>query len=453
MKISRQSLFNFSIGAIILVFLLIVLKSHQQVKAQNQIKVFPALYEIENSQKIGWENPLASLSLDLSSDAPFESFNKDNSAFLYQIKEEEIKQEGNEENQEQDLSENPLVSENLSQNQEATSSTGIVTGDSNVAVNLLNFVNTNFTQEQLITFILDNFSPLAGNIDLEEVFNQPINSFEIQFPNLAQLINNSSGEINNNINIQAITGYNNIEVEEGKVILKTGNANVALNVLNFLNTNFHQGNVAFIIVNNFNDWFGDLVFPGEKEWQAGSSNIVQQNNQNNSSEVNNQLNINATTGENEINGGNEESLIYTGQVNTNLNLFSLTNSNLNSSWFLGLFNNFGNWSGNVYSAPDSFYYSQLGNLMLLASGNGFNSSSYQMVSSSQADISNQINIEASTGDNTVKSGEDSSVVISTGNINLAVNLLNFANSNFEGRTGIVALINNYGNWIGDIAFG
>ncbi len=113
MKISRQSLFNFSIGAIILVFLLIVLKSHQQVKAQNQIKVFPALYEIENSQKIGWENPLASLSLDLSSDAPFESFNKDNSAFLYQIKEEEIKQEGNEENQEEENKENQENFENL----------------------------------------------------------------------------------------------------------------------------------------------------------------------------------------------------------------------------------------------------------------------------------------------------------------------------------------------------
>ena len=332
------------------------------------------------------------------------------------------------------------------------SGSSLETGQSNVSVNEINFFNSNFNNSFLINFILNNFSEIEGDINLEEEIKKVV----IEFPDFSQIINENQGVINNVMNIQAITGYNKVFLEDGNVIIRTGDANVALNVINFVNSNFNNLKLSFLIINNFGNLLGDLIFPGENEWQDNFGDNLQEN-KNNEATVNNQINIETETGNNVINtnnvNGEENTLISAGESNVNLNVYNLLNSNLKSNWFFGVFNNFGIWNGHIFSLPSGFNLNQSSNLLLFSSNNISSfSNDLQTISNSQGQINNQINVEADTGNNEINL-DNGEAVIKTGNINIAVNLLNFINSNFDNKVGILALVNNYGSWRGDIAFG
>jgi hypothetical protein len=73
------------------------------------------------------------------------------------------------------------------------------------------------------------------------------------------------------------------------------------------------------------------------------------------------------------------------------------------------------------------------------------------MSTSTAIISNDVHVVANSGDNVVKDTSTSS--ISTGKTFAAANIVNIANTNVVGRNWILAIINIFGDFNGNIAFG
>jgi len=80
----------------------------------------------------------------------------------------------------------------------------------------------------------------------------------------------NDAKVVNNITLDANTGGNSASKNVGgDNMIKTGDADVKLTLMNFVNNNFVGGRVFLTVVNVFGSWMGDLVGPGaEKEVYA-----------------------------------------------------------------------------------------------------------------------------------------------------------------------------------------
>ena len=65
-------------------------------------------------------------------------------------------------------------------------------------------------------------------------------------------------------------------------------------------------------------------------------------------------------------------------------------------------------------------------------------------------IENEVLAVSDTGENTI---EGNSASINTGNANAVTNLINILNSNVSDTNWLLGMINIFGNWQGDLAFG
>jgi hypothetical protein len=98
--------------------------------------------------------------------------------------------------------------------------------------------------------------------------------------NASDTSNNSSNteqtntaHITNNINLSANTGGNTAnENTGGSSTVKTGNANVIANLVNFVNNNIvGKGKLVVTVVNVFGSWVGNLITPGHTK-EEGAQN-------------------------------------------------------------------------------------------------------------------------------------------------------------------------------------
>jgi len=71
--------------------------------------------------------------------------------------------------------------------------------------------------------------------------------------------NNNQASVENNISVLASTGSNQIEGEGGSI--ETGNAQASADVINVINTNIIGRNWFFGIINLFDDFLGNIIFP------------------------------------------------------------------------------------------------------------------------------------------------------------------------------------------------
>lgn len=71
--------------------------------------------------------------------------------------------------------------------------------------------------------------------------------------------NNNTAEITNNINLLANSGGN--QAGGFNVSMQTGNASIVANILNFVNTNIIGNNWFFAVINVFDSFLGNIVFP------------------------------------------------------------------------------------------------------------------------------------------------------------------------------------------------
>jgi len=351
----------------------------------------------------------------------------------------------------------------------------IDTGNAIAQAKLLNIANLNIVNAEGFFAFLDNLLGRIFDIDLRsynffssgENENSPCTSACGGNGNLS-ISNEDSVSIENAVTVRANTGENTAS-SSGESIIQTGDAYAVVNVINVANTNIIDSNYLFLVFNNFGDWEGDLVFPGQElfldlfgrrttDGESNNTSSISINNEN-SGVIENNISVSGNTGSNSA----EEGIIVTGDSVSQGGVSNVLNSNIfEDESFMVMLRVHGDWSGEVYGIPEGMNWSRIGDMVYLYSdglGEPFSSqennhsggfSNQTTVSNTNnAVINNNVDVFAMTGGNQGGNGG----IVSTGNAYAAANVMNVANTNIIGRNVLFALFNIFGNWNGNITFG
>lgn len=243
----------------------------------------------------------------------------------------------------------------------------IDTGDALGMANLLNFFNTNIVGNNWLLAMVNVFGTWTGDLIVpgEGLLTT---AAAPQYTDM-MVTNNNNADLQNNITTAANTGENGILGANGEII--TGTAVTAQDVDNIANTNIVKNNWFLLMVNNMGSWAGNVMnwnaltnsYDTVYSYDFGSTNpaelspeerkiLVVENN--NEALVQNNVNVDANTGKNDIASAGEEAQIETGDAVALAKILNFVNTNVvGSNWLFGVVNVFGSWTGNaVFAYPD-----------------------------------------------------------------------------------------------------
>jgi len=249
---------------------------------------------------------------------------------------------------------------------------GIIrTGDVKVSANLINFLNTNMTRSKWRLAVLNIFDDWKGDLILPgaDRFDDNENDYNL-FPN-SKITAENDTNIKNSVVIETNTGNNEIVSADGKFNIKTGVSVAKSNVSTVGNITFTGGDWYLVFINTFGGWRGYAVNIPEDIGMAqteqgvvfssllskailgdlkkvknddGKLELMTEN----VAELNNELLIQALTGNNKIQGVDGNAEIQTGNSLVLSNIFNFVNTTMyGGKWNLALINVFGNWEGNI----------------------------------------------------------------------------------------------------------
>ncbi|MBU0570379.1 hypothetical protein KKB40_06435 [Patescibacteria group bacterium] len=191
--------------------------------------------------------------------------------------------------------ENNLVFDaNTGENSTSNNTNGdssIETGDVNIEAQVVNVVNTNVDGENVWLVIINEAgnwigkifgspdgSTLAGSEELEFLVGEngeitvvnsdngasSVNSADVSQEVNDTLVQTNTADIVNNVNLSANTGGNSASNNVGgDSSIKTGDANIVANIVNFVNNNITGSGRMFVtVINVFGSWIGDFISPG-----------------------------------------------------------------------------------------------------------------------------------------------------------------------------------------------
>lgn len=359
----------------------------------------------------------------------------------------------------------------LEEDEVETNETAIIeTGDSLSAVNLVNLLNTNISDSEGLILFLQSLVDSGYSLDLrdfaylfdEDALVEGCGELVCGVTEGSIVVHNSNDvSIINTVKVSASTG-DNTGYSDGTAIINTGDAYASANILNIANTNIVGSKYLILNFDSFGDFSGDIVFPSAVALQkfftagvgagAGGLDIENENNV----EVLNAVGTSADTGNNTANS-DDTAAIETGKASAYSNIFNQLNTNLfNSGNFSVVFRVHGDWIGDVFSLPEGVSYGGDGGAFFFdVSGGTTHSSlgvgSVSIQNTNNAYIENNILVSAETGGNMVI-GEDGAL-ISTGDAYASANITNVANTNIIGQNWILAIINIFGDFTGNVSFG
>ena len=366
--------------------------------------------------------------------------------------------------------------ENSASSTATTSITAIETGQVVALANITNVVNTNIYNSSGLILMLSNILGNAGDLDLRmyDFWNPPA-ILNINQASTSTCPTSPCGSLNldiQNNNVASISNSSIIRVNSGGnsaqgngSAIATGDVYAASNIINIVNSNIIDSNYMMLVFNNAGNWEDDFVFPAKDAFldiffksneisSTGSINIDNSNQAN----ISNNIDLDASTGDN-FASSTANLTVETGQGSVAANIINQVNTNIfNENSFIILFKIHGNWSGQVFGAPPGILWQETPQgVMLYADTDAFSNMStdsaynnLNMSDKNTADIKNDVQIFALTGQNKI---EGESAEITTGNAYAASNIINVANTNVVGKNWILAIVNIFGDWNGNIAFG
>ena len=366
----------------------------------------------------------------------------------------------------------------------------VTTGNAFAGANIINVINTNVLNSTGLLLLLNNFFNVTDDFDLRNIYfpstsadpviensegafeaeDEPCDPDVCAQSSTIASKNINTAQIINDVVVRANTGQNMATSDNATI--DTGNAYVGANVVNIANTNIVDSNYLILEINNFDDWFGDFVFPSSGALNGlfgfGNSNAAEQDEDTanisnaNDAIVTNNVTTNALTGGNEITGAGDGSDVRTGNAVASANIENIVNQNIfNTDSFLVIFRIHGNWIGNIFGSPNGLAWQETPGGIMLFNGdfsensanskkNAVTNVNNDVKNNNLANITNNVNVYALTGDNKV-AGANS--LINTGNAYAAANIVNVANANIVGKNWVLAIVNIFGNWTGNVAFG
>lgn len=304
----------------------------------------------------------------------------------------------------------------------------LVTGNISVASNLVNIVNTNIVGNGWTLAIINIVGEWVGDLVLPSLTNliknqttdfsigcyemsgcmnelestnantgdDSINRSNATSIDETVILNNNQAEVENNIDIIANSGGNDVAENNGSVDVETGEVNTLSQTYNQLNTNIIGGGWVFGIVNVLGNWFGNFYGQPDEGFSTEQ------------------------TGNYWTFGYNPYELL--GLSDNSEQLDSLSASNEDT----------GEDSDNTAEVLDI--------------------NSTKITNNNQASVENNVTILANSGSNLVV-GNNGNVNMQTGGINAMSNVMNMINTNMIGDNWTFAIINVLGDWEGDVNFG
>lgn len=326
------------------------------------------------------------------------------------------------------------------------------------------------------------------------------------------LSTDNTADITNGVVVRGTSGGNDASGNGGDASIRTGDAAAAANVVNIANANFVDSNYMLLVFNNFGDWGGDLVFPNKdffmerffgrssstpSSGNSGRGRSVSVDHENEAT-VENDAGTTADTGGNETNE-NGDSAIRSGDAFSQTSVYNQANANFfNTDSFVVLFRVYGNWSGDVFNAPGNIAWNETQDGVALYGNGGEGeeygsttvsstdvetpaeasfaggetespgeeggvvseaasttpgtSSSFSVKTKNKASIKNYVRVFALTGANRANRNRGAGE-IETGNAYASANIVNIANTNVVGRNWVLAIVNIFGDWNGNVSFG
>lgn len=363
----------------------------------------------------------------------------------------------------------------------------IHTGDAVAAFNIANVINTNVINSDGFIYLANNILEEGASLDLTATFFPDVAELEYLSGTCSLLscvaedvIYNVSqtnhATITNSALIEATTGYNETAEKgthrfvESEVV--TGDAYATANVLNVVNSNIIDSNYRLLTYNAIGDLDGDLVLPtgelfdeffsrpnGTNQVEDAEDFHVNVNNVNDAI-VDNAVEANAVTGENESTT-DFDALISTGRSESESNVLNKINENTygGDSLYM-LIRIHGWWDGEVVGLPEGLTWDWTPEGVIIYNVDaeiepseflGYDQDSYtgNFSNNNRVALENNIELNAVTGENQI---EGITGVIQTGNAFASANVMNIANTNVIGTNWTMAIINILGDFEGNISF-
>lgn len=338
--------------------------------------------------------------------------------------------------------------------------TTIQTGDSFAMANILNITNTNLINSTGSIIMANMMNEQNGSLDLRGTSSN-------NFLSVCTLVScngvggisvkiEASSTIDNTIVIVADSGSNQIQTSEISVI-HAGDTYAGLNLVNIANTNLIDSNYLLLSLNSFKNFNGDIVLPSLSHFFSTQSGVEQNTTSTilQIADTVNNLDVLAHTGGNSIESLNGS--IHTGSSISSTNVYNNSNTSFTSGSSVSvLLKVSGTWLGELFGTPLGSVFSQDGDLNILTIKDSIQKASIPtlrtaIMSTSTSLITNNVSLLADSGTNTIF--DTTNAQIDTGNAYASANIINIANANIVGRNWILAIINIFGDFNGNISFG
>lgn len=263
--------------------------------------------------------------------------------------------------------------------------------------------------------------------------------------------------ISNQHNSTAVSGDATVEGNTTAGSATTGNASAIANFINSIASYWDGlgGNLFTFVSDIYNDVFGDLIIDPSLLSQAmnqklsSEQNIDLELNVEQNGLIENNINLNALSGDATVASNTSAGDATTGSANTVANVINMINSAITSGTsFLGTLNIYGSLEGDILF-PQGVLETLLANN---APGNTFDAeliSNREVLADINTDssISNDVNLSANSGDAIVDSNTTAGSA-TTGDASTQLTILNLTNHQFIGTNALLVFVNVLGEWIG-----
>jgi len=364
---------------------------------------------------------------------------------------------------------NASISNNLSQSAVSgnagvlfnTTGGSATTGDASNIATLLNLLqsSTNLLGDNFTTFNANITGNVQGDLMLD-----PSHFNQVQSPDYAS--NNltvksvANGEINNDINLNSLTGNAKVSGNTTGGNATSGNADAVANLVNVINSAVTDGQSFLGVLNIYGNLDGDILLPPDMlnaliaaSGPSSTNTASTANNRSldadltNNQSIDNNINANATTGQATVAGNTTGGNATSGDAKTNVTLLNLTGHNVVASNAMLVFVNvLGKWVGLIMDAPAG------SNAAALAGGATTNclcnADNVNLDTVNNSRINNNVNVNSTTGDADVTHNTTGGNA-TTGDATASVNIANIENSNLSLSNWFgILFINVFGSWNG-----
>jgi len=364
------------------------------------------------------------------------------------------------------------------------------TGDSSATGILGNQANINTVDsDNLGTASSEAGDSLAQGTEAENMSTDE-NSDNLAQANYSETLavdNSNSAYVDNQMNVDGVSGANVVSENDGDVTLTTGDIELIANMLNILNLNITGDDFLHLIVNIFGSLNGTLDLDdiatylgyssdealeiiaeneatGEDSQNSATVTSTQTTDVNNSNyaQVNNEMNVSGVSGANDVSGNDGGADVLTGRIQILANLMNFINGNFSGEkWKFIMINIFGSLTGDIILPDTKDYLGGGGNVLAenVDTGEGSTNTSSaaltqttSVTNTNGVELTNSINAEGVSGNNQQVGNDDGSGdhTMATGGVDIATRLVNFLNFNITGDNWVFLIVNVFGKWLGKI---